>query len=238
MSLHHLAATAATVSNRASQLMNSSEPIPMESLERYWQASRGRMQTWSLRLHAAAFEPLTSESLRTRAEPLLSDIFVSEILTRVWTAVMVTAAERHDSSLGSVYRQVYCQHLDVRRDALRWLLRSDEHATHAAARIDRLRRRSERWTDLLLASLGRNPAAAEFANDVTRMRDYQRNGSATSLNELEGGSQRLIRTGLSTAFPSSLTGLPDTRSHHKEIVKAIHEAIASCGRAAESLSGV
>ncbi len=95
-------------------------------------------------------------------------------------------------------------HLEARRRALALLLSWDNLSPSRAASLNRLRRRAERWTDVLLGGLMHLGDVGEFAFDAERAADFavdlaDRHGSL-------GGRQawRLTLVALRTTF---LTGL-------------------------------
>ena len=126
-------------------VLGSGSPSPVH-LEQYWATSRCRSESWSRALHCAA--TLAGRSPRDKSDRwveirgALDEIFTSEMLTRVWTAVLVARARRQgDEALEPIARSVLGAHLEARRRALAVLLDRDGFSTAqaaAAARADNI----------------------------------------------------------------------------------------------------
>ena len=100
-------------------------PAPSASfLEQYWSASRCRAENWNRVLKdQAVVDDLLDRWLEIRAT--FDEIFVSELLTRVWTAVVVA----RDRLLGTdsaepIARNVLATHMEARNRALALLRHS------------------------------------------------------------------------------------------------------------------
>ena len=125
---------------------------------RYWSACRRRFDRWAKKLRDfAASKSMPGRSPAFAWEevyPTLEEIFTGEILTRDWTAVACEFDRRRGSSCVSpVVRSVVLGHMQARNRALNVILRASEGERKQVLQADRLRRRSERWTYMLLACL-------------------------------------------------------------------------------------
>jgi hypothetical protein len=148
-------------------------------LRQYWTAAKRRFEQWMRAFRqdekqtaTAAADPAKRVS---RMSPLLDEIFTSELLTRVWT-VLVCQYDRHTGHPGAVPMiwSVMQTHLDARHRALRLLCAVPEDERPVWAGVDRLRRRSEHWNDLLLTHLVPHGAAEadRLAFDVPRLHEF------------------------------------------------------------------
>ncbi|MEX2175894.1 MAG: hypothetical protein WD872_16150 [Pirellulaceae bacterium] len=210
--LAELAALAAVYSPA---LVREARQAPRESVEQYWVASRCRFDRWTRvlrRLADAGTElPLPATVAWPRVRPVLEEILVGEVLTRVWAAAS-TACDRarDDSELEPVARNVLAGHLEARHRVLQLLADGRAIAPVHATELNQLRRKAERWCDLLLAHLARDvditafavePARAnEFANDL----DYEAVESARDLTSqlIVSSLQASLATGLAEQSPN------------------------------------
>jgi hypothetical protein len=193
-------------------------------LEQYWSASRCRFESWSraLKAHAAADDAHEESDPWVDIRATLDEIFTSEMLTRVWTAVLV-AHDRHSGTDGAeaIARNVLSTHMEARHRALALLTHSRQFNTEQAVALNRLRRRSERWSDVLLGGVWHVGDAREFAVEAERAADfadelaYQRN--------VPGGlhAWRLTLVSLRNAFQRGLAPLAANPDANARIVAAI-----------------
>ena len=153
----------------------SSSPSPY--LEQYWTTSKGRFESWNrvLRSCAAVGAQLSRQDFDCwiEARGVLDEIFASEMLARVWTAVLVARDRRWKTDETEIIaRNVLDSHLEARGRALALLLNWEGLGTAQAASLNRLRRRAERWTDVLLGGLMHLGDVSEFAFDAERAADF------------------------------------------------------------------
>jgi len=128
-------------------LIEGHRRIPAECIEQYWTSSKVRMDRWARTLKGdAVFGP--------RVRGTIEEIFAGEVLARVWTAVLSAYDRRRGADEAEpVARSVLIGHVEARHRALTWLLRAAEIDAKAAVELNRLRRRAERWTDLLIEEI-------------------------------------------------------------------------------------
>src|SRR4029453_16328671 len=100
MHARELAELAALVAVHSPVLIHGQGRAPHSSIEQYWTASKCRLDRWGRllrQLAAAACEPQPPATLSwARIRPLLEEILVTELLTRLWTA----AAAAYDAAHG------------------------------------------------------------------------------------------------------------------------------------------
>jgi hypothetical protein len=139
-------------------------------IENYWTSSKCRFDRWGRTLKQLrdgdrqAFD-VAGGTVRG----LIEEILGSEILTRVWTAVVAAFDRRRGTQDNDiVVRSVYIGHMEMRHRVLRLLCEGTSLPWRDAVDLNRLRRRSELWTDMLLASTAAD--AREFAFEPERLR--------------------------------------------------------------------
>ncbi len=138
-------------------------------LPRYYAAERHRDHLWQSLLNNADSLGAPRQLLR---EALYNEILLSEVATRVWTATLSVIDERTGGpGLDPLVRRIYIRTLEARRDVLDDMLHGQHLATSQILRLDRLRRRCERWSDTLLSQLQPTANILEFAIEPARVRE-------------------------------------------------------------------
>ncbi len=185
MHARELIELAGLVSAHGPLLMEGRQQLPAECLEQYWTSSKVRLDRWTRTLREFAGQ---TDARRRRAQwpvarATLEEIFAAEVLTRVWTAVLCGYDRRRGSDDAEpLARSVLSGHVEARHRALLVLASGPGIDAAAAAQLNRLRRRAERWTDLLVGQLAGAFELAEFAANPERARDFAA--------DLSGGSPR------------------------------------------------
>ncbi|MBW3543368.1 MAG: hypothetical protein KY476_24200 [Planctomycetes bacterium] len=194
--LIEIAALAAAGAEEA--LANSSDALAAAARD-FWQHSR--------RLHAQWLRELAAAEKSRDAEGLIREVLTAELLTRLWAAMTAAADESSGMGLASLGRHVFHSHLEARRRCLELLIR----LPHAAAQpLDVLRRRAERWCDVLVGGLVRRYGVDEFAFDPRRAVDFARDQRRVDAGSGPDTMWTLVLAGLRLSFPDSLPPLADS----------------------------
>lgn len=218
---------AALVSAYSPHIVERPERLPKRAMEQFWESSQKRLRLW---LSALAYyqkrslqvSPAERAQLWVELEPTLSEIFVSEILTRVWGAIL-TAIDQglrtHDYE--PIARNVLIGHLDARKRALQLLASDSSISIDQLARIDVIRRRVERWTDLLIGHLVERYDTRDFAFDAIRAQEF---GAQQLLQSAESSREQawtLVLVGLRMAFTIESHEDPPNELFQQQIVTSI-----------------
>jgi len=208
METYELVELAALLSLHGPAFVAASRRISQTSLEQYWTASKCRMDRWGLVLKRFSSAP---ESFAPQPAPrppfgALEEILAGEVLTRVWTAVLCAL----DSKLcreeaAPVARSILIGHMESRNRVLSLIARGRRIKTEEAVRLNRLRRRAERWTDLLIARLAPAGDVCAFASDPDRALELaaeMRPNYATAWPVLTASMRAAFRTSLSAPSPN------------------------------------
>jgi len=209
MHARELIELAAIVSAHGPALIQSGERIAADSIEQYWTTSKVRLDRWAWRLKSFAQQANTDAQRRRVQWPatrsVLEEILTGEVLTRVWTAVLCA----HDRQRGTdevepVARSVMIGHMEARHRVLTLMVRGPGIDAEAAVKLNRLRRRAERWTDLLVGHLMGIHDVSEFAADPQRAKDFAQDLKDRS--HFQGGQQvwPLMLASLRAAFQRGL----------------------------------
>jgi hypothetical protein len=153
------------------------QDFSVRSIQTYWSASKCRCDRWTRAIRRQGelilLGKVTSREAWPRFLPLFQEILASELLTRIAAA----AAAAHDSrekvaELEPVARSVFTAHLETRGKVLQLLLTGERQGVPEAKRLNDLRRRIERWTDMLLARFAGIAKVDDFTFEPNRMQDF------------------------------------------------------------------
>jgi hypothetical protein len=231
MHARDLVELAALVAIHSPVLIHGGGRVPKVAIEEYWTASRCRLDRWTRLLRRLADAgtqlPIPATLNSTRVQPVLEEILASELLTRLWTAASV-AYDRHrdDEEVAPVARNVFHGHLEVRRRLLQLL--SDGRAIELgdAVTLNHLRRRVERWTDMLLAHLARDVDVSEFAFEPERALEFAEDLAPEAVAAERQFTSQLILSSLRAAFQTNLA----ERSPNLDLNRRIGAALLGCFR--------
>jgi len=228
-----LARIATLIAAQGPSLVLLRPSIPADAMTRYWVASRQRTELWNrglARLAAleAAGRPLAIDAWWFEHVPMIEEILVSEMLTRVMAAVgaaLDDAVEERD--VEPVTHSIFQSHLESRNRVLRVLLFSRGRSVEQALRLNRLRRCVERWTDFLIAPLVRvRPDSIQFAIDAGRARTYASENSLDYRDRVSDGVNWLSAATLEL----SLGALCDRRPALPQANRQLGESVLACLR--------
>ncbi len=230
MHARELAELAALISAHGPVFIRSGLPISERCIEEYWVASKSRLDRWGRTLkqitaRAAEHGPLSTVAQETLLCGVAEEVFTGEVLTRVWAAV----ACAHDRKLGAdlaepIARGVLLGHLEARHRVLTLLLRSEAVSSDLGVKLNRLRRHTERWTDMFVGYLTGLEDVAEFAVDPERAADFAEDLSFQA--KMPGGRHAwpLIQASLRSALDSGLS----TASPNGDLNARIAQSILGC----------
>jgi hypothetical protein len=229
MHARELVELAALVSAHGPVLIQSQKPIPAASIEQYWTASKVRLDRWAWGLRKFAGAAQADTQRRQTQWPefcgVLEEILSGEMLTRLWTAVLCAYDRRRSSDEAEpAARSVLIGHMEARHRVLTLMMRGPGIDADAALKLNRLRRRVERWTDLLVGHLAGRYAVSEFAFDPQRAQDFAED--LRDRSQRQGGRQvwPLLLASLRTAFRPSL----GAESPNAELNARLAAGILSC----------
>jgi hypothetical protein len=208
-------------------------------LRRFWLASRSLQQGWMRDL--SRFRAATIGQ-GDGFEKIALEVFLGELLTRVW-ATNWTIVDRAQGRCDAERILINSLHglRRVHREILLMMVHSwQRESSETISRVDRFRRRSERWTDLLIAGPASLHGVWEFAVEAHRAQDF----AAGPWSETAGAANPaslLVSAGLrvmfGTPWPAGccrqspfadllsavLSTLPGTAFHDDGTLKPVHE---------------
>lgn len=226
MKLRRLAELSALVTLHRGQVIASESLRSDEALHSYLRHARRRNTLWRKRL-AVLTQTEDPAALSEEMAPFVAEVFVSEMLTRIWTAVLCI----RDLRQGCVQSSPVVRHVLV--NVLELRLRLLQHLLNCAAPLgtlwqaDRLRRRVERWIDLLIGELACEEDVLEFAVDPERAVEF-RSQSLLLPRGLQPTAGELLLAGLQTSLPEiELNG--ETAAAHVGIAEVIQATLPAQG---------
>ena len=163
---------AAIVADSSTSLLR--QPILATShMHDYWSASRERLDCW-VRAFAKPDEGDPAQPpIHLRLPAVIEEVLLSEVLTRVWAAATSSHDAVHNAdSLAPVTRSVLLGHQESRNRALLAMLKMHQSQPTEGRRLNVLRQKCERWTDMLLAYFPLSADVERMTFDLQRCKDF------------------------------------------------------------------
>ncbi len=210
MQARELIDLAAMITAHAQTLIEAPGNISPAGLEQYWAAERCRQQRWHETLTAFVRSPAELHAVAPATNHFratLDEILASEVLTRVWATVLAAHDRRRQlKEAEPIGRSVYLAHVEARTRVLELMIGHAGLPLEDAVSLNQLRRRSERWTDVLIGQLLQRYDVAEFAVNADRAREFSTDLGADSSPAARRQAWGLMMVSLRTAFqaPSEL----------------------------------
>lgn len=142
----------------------------------YWTASKSRLNRWVTALRM--FQDDLNDENRSHdpwpaIETVVQEILISEFMTRIFSATVLA----HDwyqgtDELHGLAHSIHVSHIEAKNRAIRVLLAGQADNEVVFDRLNTLRRKIERWTDLFLAQVPNLVTARMFGFDSNRVSDF------------------------------------------------------------------
>ena len=203
LSARTIAELALVISKAARTHLKHSRKPSAASLKLFWQSSRALEKRWATALDEWS---ITGTGDLLALEQLAMRVFTSEMLVRIWATVLASFEQttKPDDLIRVAHSAVGC-FSRIRNSVLTRLLSVPDEAQFAAQKIDRLRRRCERWTDLLLGAIAVKCACFDFAFLPERALDF---GEELLANDVATGpnpAEHLILASMQLTFGPHLS---------------------------------
>jgi hypothetical protein len=168
---------AALLAANAPGLLADDAPPRPQRLDEYWTASKCRLDRWLRTLSdfrrrvERSAGPTVSDW--PRLQGVTEEILSGEVLTRVWAALLAAADRRRGTEFGEpIGRSILIGHMEARNRVLQFAVQGEGIERRHATALNRLRRRCDRWTDLLVGYLIPFHDVSEFAPNPDRALDF------------------------------------------------------------------
>ncbi len=187
---------AAITAYHCEPFLKATTAMSRSGVETYWVANRNRLETWAMATkeleiiarHQSSSQSnaMSPEDVWQRVLPLIEEVLASELLTRIWAAIGCELDRRQEAhDVEPFVRSVLVGHLETRHRLLRLVFNKLHLTQEQLRKTDRIRRRTERWADVLMGYLHECCDVSEFAFDINRVTDFSNsfkghNGEATS----------------------------------------------------------
>lgn len=224
---------AALLAANGPSIMSGAGRIPGASMEQYWSASKSRLDRWgrAIKRYRDEADRLDAFVLGQRwvaKRPMFEELFTSEALTRVWGAVIAG----YDHARGQEqYEPLVCSvmhgHAELRNRAMTFLATGSGVAAQDAVALNRLRRRVERWTDLLVARLMQVADVGEYAADVHRANDFSRDFREQAASASGRHAWALAVASLRAAFSFGLAPVSPNADLNERIAQSVTASFSS-----------
>lgn len=178
MHARELIELAAMLAANAPGIIGHSPRLSASGLEQYWSATKCRHERWARSLKAFSYELQYAKACDMRERwakirLVLEEILTSEVLARVWGAVCCGYEQRRSLDEASpIVRNVMACHLEARNRALNLMVYGHGLRVEEAVVLNRMRRRNERWNDMLLSYLPTKTDLSEFAFSTARVKEF------------------------------------------------------------------
>jgi hypothetical protein len=230
MHARELVELASILSAQGPTLIRGAPQLSSHGVQQYWTAAKCRLDRWARNLKSFAADATQVDATTVRVQwpyvrGVLEEILTGEVLTRVWTAVLCLYDRQHGGNeFESLARSIMIGHMEARHRVLMLLVRGPGVDAEGAVKLNHLRRRAERWTDLLVGHLARYGDVAELAIDAQRAVEFSRDLEFQT--DQEGGRQAwpLLQASLRAAFQRGLAAV----SPNEDLNAQIASAILSC----------
>lgn len=227
MHASRLAELGSWVALHASSLIQGPHDQPMLIATSYWVAARKRIQQWvtALRMFEKDFQNRQPGHQPWFAlEIVIAEVLLSEMLTRIWSAtVLIHDQTRGTDELFGLAHSVHLSHLEVRNRAQRIMLHGRAEDEDAFDRLNSLRRKLERWTDVFLAQLPNAPLAAQFGFDAKRVLDF-----AEENRESDPQATQTRQRILMASLQEDLERLPQLHTANPDLNRELAAGVLAC----------
>lgn len=142
---------------------------------KYWAASKCRIQRWQQAIKVFEDDLQNPQPMHDpwpAINVVIQEILISDLLTRTWTAALVSQNHASLQDLQSIGQSIYIGHLEIRNRALKLILEHRDTSEKHVQDLDELRRRIERWTDMLLSRMDNLAVVKRFGFDTQRIEDF------------------------------------------------------------------
>ena len=213
LSPRSLAELALVLSRVAGSVVTEAAVPSGDSLRKFWQNCRTLERNWSNQLERWSAAGNSDVEVLARMAPSL---FTAEMVARTFATILAELDHAHGTDdMVRVARSAVSGLMRVRNGLLSRLLLIPEAEFEAVLSLERLRRRCDRWTDLLLGAIVCQNTTFEFAFDAERARDFRDDHQNADQPHASTAVDNLISAGMLLTF---LQHLPDTPIEEPELL--------------------
>ncbi|HUQ71706.1 MAG TPA: hypothetical protein VM165_19410 [Planctomycetaceae bacterium] len=219
--IRHLTDLGWDASLAAESLVNAGTPVGEDHLVDFWTATRGLANHW-LRAISEWTAAAKTGADRDPFESLAAEMLTGDMLLRLWSTVLSVQDRRSGQNNARAVLDLAAFNLQhVRHRLLNALLANPAEF----AELDRLRRRCERWTDVLLGPLVIRYGHAQYAHDARRAWDFGEDAASSVTCEI---TAKMLRSSYRTAFDGPIATGRLSSEHWNTVIAGIDRQAAGC----------
>jgi len=213
-------AEVALITSRVARSILDERTIPTTaSLKTFWQSCRSLQQRWTKILDDWTAAGLLDVAILERLAPR---VFSAEMAVRTWATILAGLDnQRGTDDFIRLARNAVTGLLQIRIGILSRVLLIPASEAVRTEEIDRLRRRCDRWTDLLLGPLAFEADCFEFAFEQERAHDFGEEGLIADPATGPHAVEHLVSAGLRLTFLQHLTAEPVDEPEFAELMQSI-----------------
>ena len=215
---------AAVIADASATFARTPFPSSSSNLHDYWSLSRQRLDQWS-QAFAEIDKPDGNKEHQTRntLTPVIEEVLLSEVLTRVWAAVTAFHDVQHKTqSIAPVVRSVYLGHQEARNRCLLAILKRQVSEEGEARRLNVLRQKCERWTDMFLAYIPMHSEVEKLTFDPQRSKEF-----AIDLQH-EGRHRDAVQTLTMASLEAAAQQVSHSTAANGDLNRRIASSIIAC----------
>ena len=224
MHASRLAELGSWIAANSGALIYGREDQPLLVASSYWMASKERSQRWitAIKMFEKDIKnPQPNHDPWASLEIVIQEVIQSELLTRVWSATVLSHDwYRRSDELHGLAHSVYLSHTEVKNRSLRLMLECQDEHVKTVERLNALRVRIERWTDVFLGQLPFKDIAIQFAFDAKRVTDFHNERQEAWGEEMET-RQRVFRASFASDLLRNQTSFPANPGPNQDIAAGI-----------------
>jgi hypothetical protein len=191
-------------------------------LRTLWQSTKSLEQRWTKRLLDWTLAGTFDVDLLAELAPR---ILIGEMLVRVWgTAIVGADHHQNRDDLLRVAHNAVNSLTRVRNALMSRFLAVPETQSVRVAELDRLRRRCDRWTDVLIGCAAAQSGCYAFAFDENRTRDFSEDSQIQDAAAGPNVFEHFVSAGLCLNF---IRHLPTASIDEPELFNLV-DSILSC----------
>lgn len=227
LSISQITEIAAIASSRAPSLIHSTAVLSNTHLQKYLSCSRHQFSHWFQQLNELANIGSTHGPLapNPRRYNIFQEIFATEILTRVWATILVAHGRlQYRAGPEQLATHVVQNHNAISHRVLSMLNADLDISMSELAKINHFRRKSERWTNVLINHIGLTYEIVDFLHNQTDSKNTAASHLGRFARAVEEPICSLFQSTIRSAF-SLHSGLlsPQTTSLAKLILRELPE---------------
>ena len=224
----HLVDLAAVVSEHGPAILYGRETLSPEALTHYWTATHSRFNLWHQAMaRYSRAEQLNQESALNdwweQHTPVMEEILVSEILTRVVAALGIGLdSQASEEEISPVTHAILLNHLEASNRVHQVMLKANGRNMVKAEQLNRVRRGIESWTDVLIGRMAlRNREPLQYAIERERALEYAEEAVLQGYGVIRKTSNALMNMSMHDMISTRLSAEPALPAANREVARSV-----------------